>query len=159
VPGLSVEERVVPKLSPSSDPHALACNLVVLSGHLSRPPEVRELPSGEVAVAYDVTVRRPGHPAESVPVVWAGPTSGARLLQAAPGDAVVVVGRVRRRFFRAGGATQSRTEVVAESLSSPRSTARARATVERALRRSLDVATPDGADGPARGRGSGAKRA
>jgi single-strand DNA-binding protein len=27
---------------------------------------------------------------------------------------VVVVGRVRRRFFRSGGVTQSRTEVVAE---------------------------------------------
>jgi single-strand DNA-binding protein len=29
---------------------------------------------------------------------------------------VVVVGRVRRRFFHAGGATQSRTEVVAETV-------------------------------------------
>jgi single-strand DNA-binding protein len=155
-----VEERVVPKLSPSSDPRALACNLVVLSGHLSRPPEVRELPSGEVVVAYDVTVRRPGHPAESVPVAWAGPSSGVSLLDAGPGDAVVVVGRVRRRFFRAGGTTQSRTEVVAESLSSPKSPARARATVERALRRALDELTaPDGDETPVRGRRSGAKRA
>jgi len=29
---------------------------------------------------------------------------------------VVVVGVVRRRFFRAGGATQSRTEVLAEKV-------------------------------------------
>ncbi len=29
---------------------------------------------------------------------------------------VVVVGRVRRRWFRSGGATQSRTEVVAEGV-------------------------------------------
>jgi single-strand DNA-binding protein len=29
------------------------------------------------------------------------------------GEEVLVVGRVRRRFFRAGGATQSRTEVAA----------------------------------------------
>jgi single-strand DNA-binding protein len=32
------------------------------------------------------------------------------------GDEVVVVGAVRRRFFRAGGATQSRTEVVASAV-------------------------------------------
>ena len=31
----------------------------------------------------------------------------------AAGDEVLVTGRIRRRFFRAGGVTQSRTEVVA----------------------------------------------
>lgn len=90
-------------------------NLVVLRGALSRPPEVRDLRSGEVLVTYEVTVPgRVGTPAESVPVVWFAPPAGAAELEA---DAeVVVVGRVRRRFFRAGGTTQSRTEVVADKV-------------------------------------------
>jgi single-strand DNA-binding protein len=87
-------------------------NLVILRGALSRPPEARALRSGDVLVAYEVTV--PGHdggPAESVPVVWFAPPAGAADIEA--DTEVVVVGRVRRRYFRAGGSTQSRTEVVA----------------------------------------------
>lgn len=90
-------------------------NITVLQGHLTRPPEVRSLPSGDVLVSYDVTVaaterRR----AESVPVVWPDAPAGAADLEV--GTDVVVVGRVRRRFFRTGGGTQSRTEVVASQL-------------------------------------------
>jgi single-strand DNA-binding protein len=88
-------------------------NLVVLRGSLSRAPEVRDLRSGDVLVTYDVTV--PAHddvPASSAPVVWFAPPAGAADI--AEGTEVVVVGQVRRRFFRAGGATQSRTEVVAD---------------------------------------------
>lgn len=88
-------------------------NVVVLRGHLSRPPEHRTLPSGDSLVAYEVTVQRPGERAESVPVVCIGAASGADL---EPDTEVLVVGRVRRRFFRAGGSTQSRTEVVAEGV-------------------------------------------
>jgi single-strand DNA-binding protein len=90
-------------------------NITVLQGALSRPPEVRELPSGDVLIALEVTVPAGGgRRAESVPVVWPdGPASAAAL---EPDTEVVVVGRVRRRFFRAGGATQSRTEVVAEQV-------------------------------------------
>ena len=87
-------------------------NLVILRGALARPPEVRDLRSGEVVVEYDVVVPgRDGVAAEHVPVVWFAPPTGAGDLE--PDTPVVVVGRVRRRFFRAGGATQSRTEVVA----------------------------------------------
>lgn len=87
-------------------------NVVILRGRLSRPPKSRALPSGDILVAYEVTVPRPGRRAETVPVSWLeAPASAADL----PVDEeVVVVGRVRRRFFRAGGATQSRTEVVAD---------------------------------------------
>jgi single-strand DNA-binding protein len=89
-------------------------NVVVVRGRLSRPPERRTLPSGEWLVAYEVTVDRPGEKAESVPVVWPSAPAGAVDLEA---DAVVLaVGRVRRRFFRAGGTTQSRTEVVADAV-------------------------------------------
>jgi single-strand DNA-binding protein len=88
-------------------------NVVAIRGRLSRPAEERVLPSsGERLVGLDVTVRREGAArAESVPVVWhEAPASAANL---AEGDEVVVVGHVARRFFRAGGGTQSRTEVVA----------------------------------------------
>ena len=46
------------------------------------------------------------------------------LLADRAGLVVVAAGHVRRRFFRAGGATQSRTEVVVERLS-PASDSRA----------------------------------
>ena len=88
-------------------------NVVILRGALSRLPESRVLRSGDVVVQYDVTVPgRDGGAAESVPVAWFAPPAGNADLEA--GTEVVVVGRVRRRFFRgAAGATQSRTEVVA----------------------------------------------
>jgi single-strand DNA-binding protein len=90
-------------------------NLVVLRGSLSRPPDVRDLRSGDVLVTYEVTVpARDGVPATSVPVVWFAPPAGAADLAA--DTEVVVVGVVRRRFFQAGGATQSRTEVVADKV-------------------------------------------
>lgn len=117
-----------------------ALNLAVVRGVLSREPDLRVLPSGSVVVSYEVTVPRPDGPADSVPVVWPDPPDRRTALTA--GDAVVVVGRVRRRFFRAGGSTQSRTEVVAERVLSARPPGRARAAVERAI---------DGALGPLEG--------
>ena len=87
-------------------------NVVILRGRLSRPPESRSLPSGDIVVAYEVTVPRPGQRAETVPVAWMeAPASAVDL---AVEEEVVVVGRVRRRFFRSGGVTQSRTEVAAQ---------------------------------------------
>ena len=90
-------------------------NVTILQGCLSRPPESRALPSGDLLVAFEVTVPADGdRKAESVPVVWFdAPLSAVEL---APDTDVVVVGRVRRRFFRAGGSTQSRTEVVADQV-------------------------------------------
>ena len=108
-------------------------NLVVLVGRLARPAEQRELPSGDCLVAYEVTVARPGARAEGVPVVWPGaPPSAA---DHDVDELVLVVGRVRRRFFRAGGATQSRTEVVAEVVLPTRLAKRARAAVAAACTR------------------------
>lgn len=90
-------------------------NLVVLHGHLSSEPRSRTLPSGDEVSTYEVTTRTGSGPAESVAVV-PGRARPPRTLSA--GDEVLVVGRVRRRFFRAGGGTASRTEVVAERISS-----------------------------------------
>ena len=84
-------------------------NLAVVIGTLSSEPRRRDLPSGSVLVSYEVTTEEPDRRC-TVPVVWFDP---ARPPSLADGDEVVVVGRVRRRFFRSGGSTVSRTEVEA----------------------------------------------
>ncbi len=84
-------------------------NLVLLRGHLSSQPQSRVLASGSVLWSFEVTT-----PTDdgtwSVPVAWFDPPAEPAF---SAGDAVVVAGAVRRRFFRTGEATQSRTEVVA----------------------------------------------
>lgn len=112
-------------------------NVVVLIGRLARPAETRELPSGDRLVSYEVTVDRPGERAETVPVVWmAAPASAG---DHDVDERMVVVGRVRRRFFRTAGGTQSRTEVVAEAVVSARHAKRAAAAIERARARLADA--------------------
>ena len=116
-------------------------NVVVLRGSLSRPPESRVLESGDLLVRYEVTVppsakRR----AESVPVAWIGAPPTA--LQHDVDTEVVVVGRVRRRFYRTPVGTQSRTEVAADHVVATRQAKRARRIVRDALGR-VDEAFPD----------------
>jgi single-strand DNA-binding protein len=89
-------------------------NVVVIRGTLSKLPALRVLPSGDRLGSFEVTVRFQDGRVETVPVVWFGVPDGALAL--GPGEDIVVVGRVRRRFYRAGGATCSRTEVVAQRL-------------------------------------------
>jgi single-strand DNA-binding protein len=105
-------------------------NVVILKGTLSRPAEVRDLPSGDTLVAYEVTTRREGEKADTVPVTWAGAHDKALF---DVGEEVVVTGRVRRRYFRAGGATQSRTEVVAAAVVRAAESKRAQRAVDEAL--------------------------
>ncbi len=114
-----------------------ATNVVALVGRLARPAEQRQLPSGERLVTYQVTVGRAGQRAEGVPVVWLG--APATAADHKVDEMVVVVGRVRRRFFRVGGGTQSRTEVVAHRVVPARNAKRARAALEEA-RRHIDQA-------------------
>ena len=105
-------------------------NVAVVSGVLSSDAQVRELASGDVVVSYEVTVRVEGD-TSSVPVAWFGAGDKAVLLH--EGDAVVAVGSVRRRFFTAGGRTQSRTELVADRVHPARRRKQAAAAVQRAL--------------------------
>ncbi len=91
----------------------MTMNVVVLHGVLSRPAQRRVLPSGDELVAYEVTTRQSDGQADTVPVVWPGAPSTAEW---EAGEAVVVSGRIRRRYYRASGATQSRTEVVADQV-------------------------------------------
>jgi single-strand DNA-binding protein len=104
-------------------------NLVALIGRLARPAEERTLPSGDRMVSYQLTVPRADARAETVPVVWF--EAPAHAVDHAVDDELVVVGRVRRRFFHSGG-LQSRTEVVADAVVPRRQTKRARQLLERA---------------------------
>jgi single-strand DNA-binding protein len=107
-------------------------NIVVLSGHLSSDPTSRELASGSVLMTLELTTRVDGV-AISVPLVWFDPPARVAV---ASGDEVRAVGTVRRRFYRAGGATQSRTEVVVAHLGKAgdkRSTAAQRRWLDNAL--------------------------
>ena len=97
-------------------------NVCIVQGHLTRPPEQRVVGSGRSLVTYEVAVDRADGGSESVPVVWEGAPAVAVELDV--DTEVVVVGRVRRRWFRSAGATQSRTEVVAVEVLSARSTKR-----------------------------------
>ena len=93
-------------------------NLAVLWGCVRGDATERPLPSGSVSVQFDVTttIRSAGRSSKvSVPVSWIDPPrkSAAALIE---GAELLVIGAVHRRFFRVGGATQSRTEVVADTV-------------------------------------------
>jgi single-strand DNA-binding protein len=88
----------------------MSVNLAVVRGHLTSPPESRTLPSGRNLAVLQITTR-PAAGAISVPVaVWDPP---AWLVALDTGAELVVVGSVRRRFFRAGATTASRVELEA----------------------------------------------
>lgn len=111
-------------------------NLTVLRGRLRRAPETRNLASGEQVAGYDLVVGRTDQRPEPVPVVWHDPPAAALALDV--GDEVVVVGRVRQRFFRTAAGTQSRTEVVADVIVNARHVKRSRTALDRALTRAAE---------------------
>jgi single-strand DNA-binding protein len=84
-------------------------NVVLIRGTLSSDARERALASGSLLMQWEVTTD--GEARCSVPVVWFDPPASVRGFDA--GTEVVVSGMIRRRFFRAGAATLSRTEVVA----------------------------------------------
>ena len=86
-------------------------NVVVLHGAVSSEVDQRALASGVTVWSFDVTTKDADDRSHSGPVSWSDPPSGADV---PIGSEVVVLGAVRRRFFRIGGSTQSRTEVQAE---------------------------------------------
>ena len=93
-------------------------NIALLRGAVRGEPVTRVLPSGSVVVQFDVSTvvsSRGVVSNTSVPVAWVDPSSASTACLV-DGNELVVVGTVQRRFFRVGGATQSRTEVVAEAV-------------------------------------------
>ena len=83
----------------------------VVVGVLSSDRACKTLPSGTCICNLEVTVRTEGVATRSVPVAKFDPPRS--VVSLSKGDRVVVAGEVVRRFFRAGGTTVSRTEVVA----------------------------------------------
>ncbi len=120
--------------TPTADPSEAAGgagNLVVLIGPITGAPEERSVGDGR-ALQFDVatTVCAAGDRSRrvDVPVNWLDPPA-ADAAVLVPGLEVLVVGTVRRRFFRSGGVTTSRTEVVPDRVVP----ARRRASVRSAL--------------------------
>jgi single-strand DNA-binding protein len=113
-------------------------NLVILAGRITTDPLTNELPSGSVIYSWSLNISTGEAAATSVPVVAIDPRVSIRSRGA--GDEVVLIGEVKRRFFRSGGATQSRTEVVAAQLVSARAAKGVSAAVDSA-RTALDRLT------------------
>ncbi len=107
-----------------------AVNLAVVLGECSSPAHTKILPSGQTLVQLQVPARAGA--TTSVPVVTVDPPRWVAALDA--GDPVLVVGTVRRRFFRAAGTTASRVEVVADTVARGGDRRRLRA-----LRRRIDA--------------------
>ena len=103
-------------------------NLAVLRGEVSSPPDVRTLPSDAVLVQLQVTTRLESETLSTPIAVW-NPPGWVETLE--PGTEIVVVGRVRRRFFRAAGATASRVELEADVVARASDRRRVRAAVRR----------------------------
>ena len=106
-------------------------NIVVLQGTLSSEPVERTLPSGTNIMNWELTTQTEAGK-RSVPVQWDDPSGP--VLRYGEGDEVVVFGQIRRRFFQAGGATASRTEVVAAAAAKPSQ----KAAVAKLLQRAQD---------------------
>src|SRR3954471_17148285 len=102
------------------DEHGESVNQVRLRGRLADAPRLRELPSGDSVWNLRLVVERPPTPpgkdrprqrVDSLEcAIWAGRLK-RQVEKWEAGDVVDVTGALRRRFFRAGGATASRVEV------------------------------------------------
>jgi single-strand DNA-binding protein len=114
--GKSVEEGASADEAPSF-------NVAVVRGACSSPPEIRVLPSEQRLAQLQITTRIGGR-AMSVPVSVLDPAAWVEALDV--GDELVVLGSVRRRFFRAGGSTASRVEIEAEVVCRARDRRRSR---------------------------------
>ena len=93
-------------------------NLVVLTGRLAAPPEIRQFESGARLARYLITVRsdEPRRRVDVVPVTLWNPDDALVDAEPSPGTRVWVAGSVQRRFWSAQEGRQSRLELVAEQL-------------------------------------------
>ena len=108
-------------------------NVAVVSGSIVRSPQERIAGDGQPVLSFEIRVRTIDGPVEVVPVAWPDHSMATAALEA--GTEVVVVGRVRQRYFRSGGSTQSRTELVAEAVIGARQHAAVGKALARAARR------------------------
>ena len=91
-------------------------NVTILCGTLSSDPVWRSLPSGSDVVSLEVTTESAFESRATVPVSVVDPRRVRELERLVTGDQVLVVGETRRRFFRSGADTGSRTEVRASQV-------------------------------------------
>ena len=112
-------------------------NIVLLRGRLSSGPRTAELPSGDVLLRWEVTTDVDGRKM-TVPVAWFEPPRTAAVI--GEGDEVVVLGRIRRRFFKVHGSTASVTEVVATAATLATRTKNVARLVDQALAQLPDAA-------------------
>jgi single-strand DNA-binding protein len=138
MPTKTARKKTAPKREPAPPIARDGVNVAIVRGTVSSAAERRVLPSDTVLVQLQVTTRLESETL-SMPVSCWNPDGWVEELQ--PGDEIVVVGRVRRRFFRAGGATASRVELEAEVLARASDRRRVRAALRRATAalESLDV--------------------
>jgi single-stranded DNA-binding protein len=111
-------------------------NLSVVCGRCSAVPEVRVLESGTRLASLAVRCPAGNDRATSVPVTVWDPPAWVEALE--PGDAVVVVGRLRRRFYQRPGGVGSRVDIEAELIGRARDRRRRAAALQKA-EAALDV--------------------
>ena len=105
-------------------------NVSVVCGPCSATPEIRVLESGTRLATLAVRCPAGNDRATSVPVTVWDPPAWLESLQA--GDAVVVVGRLRRRFYPRPGGVGSRVDVEAELIGRARDRRRLDAALRKA---------------------------
>lgn len=93
-------------------------NLVVISGRLAAPPELRVFESGVRLVRYLITVRtdEPRRRVDVLPVTQWNPPDDDLVPEPEVGRRVWVVGTVQRRFWSNPEGRRSRLEVLAEQV-------------------------------------------
>ena len=93
-------------------------NLVVVSGRLVAPPEIRQFESGARLARYLVTVRsdEPVRRVDVLPVTLWDPDDELLDADPMPGARVWVAGSVQRRFWSATEGRRSRLELVADQV-------------------------------------------
>jgi len=114
---------------------AVSFNVAIVRGTCSSTPEMRVLPSERRLAQIQLTAQVGGR-GVSVPVAVLDPPAWLDAVDV--GDELVVLGAVRRRFFRAAGATASRVEIEAEIVCRGRDRRRSRA-LRRRLEELLDA--------------------
>jgi single-strand DNA-binding protein len=93
-------------------------NLVVVSGRLAAPPELRQFESGARLARYLVTVRseEPTRRVDVLPVTMWDPADALLDAQPMPGSRVWVVGSLQRRFWSGEEGRRSRLELIADQV-------------------------------------------
>jgi single-strand DNA-binding protein len=96
----------------------LDLNLVVLSGRLAAPPELRTFDSGSRLVRYLVTCRtdEPKRRVDVLPVTLWDPPPPLADADVAPGTPLWIAGTAQRRFWGDQEGRRSRLEIVADEV-------------------------------------------